>query len=152
MIIVQANQTSHDKEVGMSVSEKKHRLGEAKQPKNRAKSRERSRLSFKKAEILGPERRRFGPPERIIGPFVRKAQVVADLGCGPGYYTLALAESVGPEGKVYAVDLYEKFIQALRKKVNKAGYRNIELHPSSVTDVSFIPDRSVDFVFANGLL
>jgi ubiquinone/menaquinone biosynthesis C-methylase UbiE len=94
----------------------------------------------------------FGPPERIIGPFVRKWQVVADLGCGPGYYKLALAESVGPEGKVYAVDLYEKFIQALRKKVNKAGYRNIEVHASSAADASFIPDRSVDFVFANGLL
>jgi len=36
--------------------------------------------------------------------------VVADLGCGPGYYTLPLAESVGPEGRVYAVDMNEGVI------------------------------------------
>lgn len=142
-----------DKEVEeMNVSKEKHKVGGKKQPRDRAKSREPSQLFFKKAEILGPVRRMFGPPERIVGPFVRKGQVVADLGCGPGYYTLALAESVGPEGKVYAVDLYDKFIQALSKKVNKAGYRNIEVHAASAADLSFIRDRSVDFVFANGLL
>ena len=134
------------------MSKEKHEAGKGKQSRNRVKSHERSRLSFKKAEILGPERRRFGPPERIVGPFVKKGQVAADLGCGPGYYTLALAKSVGPEGKVYAVDLYEKFIQTLKKNVKKAGCRNIEVHASSVTNLSFIPDRSVDFVFANGLL
>jgi ubiquinone/menaquinone biosynthesis C-methylase UbiE len=78
--------------------------------------------------------------------------VVADLGCGSGYYTLALAELVGPEGKVYAVDLDNKCIKALEKKADKSGYHNIEAHASSASDVSFIKDRSVDFVLANGLL
>jgi predicted RNA methylase len=42
--------------------------------------------------------------------------VVADLGCGLGYFTLALAEFVGPEGRVYAVDSDGKAIRALEKK------------------------------------
>jgi len=84
--------------------------------------------------------------------YVTKGQVVADLGCGPGYYTLPLAESVGPEGKVYAVDINEKAIRALGKKANKRGYHNIEAHASSASDLSFIKDGSVDFVLANGLL
>ncbi len=67
-------------------------------------------------------------------------------------YTLALAELVGPEGKVYAVDLGKKCIRALEKKADKGGYHNIEAHASSASDVSFIKDRSVDFVLANGLL
>ena len=37
--------------------------------------------------------------------YVAKGQVVADLGCNTAYYTLALAECVGPEGRVYEVDL-----------------------------------------------
>ena len=84
--------------------------------------------------------------------YVTKGQVVADLGCGPGWYTLPLAESVGPEGKVYAVDINEKAIRALEKKANKHGYHNIEVHASSASDLSFIKDGSVDFVLASGLL
>ena len=102
--------------------------------------------------LLYPIRRIFEPPKRLIRPYVNKDYVVADLGCASGYYTFALAELVGPEGKVHAVDLGKKNIRALEKKVEKGGYRNIESHASSAADLSFIKDRSVDFVFANGLL
>lgn len=77
---------------------------------------------------------------------------MADLGCGPGYFTLALAERAGADGKVFAVDSDEKAIHALETKVNKRGCRNVELHVSSAHDLSFIEDGSVDFVLANGLL
>ena len=102
--------------------------------------------------LLYPIVRIFDPPERLIKPFVKKGQVVVDLGCATGYYALALADSVGPEGKVYAVDKNKKSIRVLEKKVEKGGYRNIEAHASSAADLSFIKDRSVDFVFANTLL
>ena len=99
-----------------------------------------------------PIRKLFVPPQRLIEPYVTNGQVVADLGCGPGYYTFALAECVGPEGGVYAVDSDEKAIRALEKKADKRGCRNIEAHASSASDLSFIKDGSVDFVLANGLL
>jgi ubiquinone/menaquinone biosynthesis C-methylase UbiE len=102
--------------------------------------------------ILDPIRRLFEPPQRLIGPNVKKGQVVADLGCGPGYYALPLAEIVGLEGKVYAVDLGKKSIRTLEKKAKKQDYSNIEAHASSAADLSFIKDRSVDFILANGLL
>jgi len=96
-------------------------------------------------------RRLFDNPDQYCS-YVTKGQVVADLGCGPGYYTLPLAESVGPEGKVYAVDLNEKAIRALEKKANKHGYHNIEAHATSASDLSFIKDGSVDFVLACDML
>ena len=102
--------------------------------------------------FLDPIRRLFEPPNRLIEPYVKKGQVVADLGCGSGYYTLPLAELVGPKGKVYAVDLGGDCIQALEKKADKDGHHNVETHASSASDLSFINDKSVDFVFANGLL
>ncbi len=102
--------------------------------------------------FLDPIRRLFEPPKRLIKPYVKKGQVVADLGCGSGYYTLALAELVGPKGKVYAVDLGRNCIRGLEKKAKKDGCHNIEVYASSASDVSFIKDRSVDFVLANGLL
>jgi ubiquinone/menaquinone biosynthesis C-methylase UbiE len=91
-------------------------------------------------------------PQKHISPYVIKGQVVADLGCGTGFYTLALADCVGPEGRVYAVDMDEKCIQTLEKKMEKSGYHNIETHASSASDLHFINDESVDFVLANGLL
>ena len=62
-------------------------------------------------------RRLFSSPNEYC-PYVTNGQVVADLGCGPGYYTLALAESVGPEGRVYAADSDEKAIRALEEKAD----------------------------------
>jgi ubiquinone/menaquinone biosynthesis C-methylase UbiE len=101
---------------------------------------------------IDPIKRLFENPQKSLEPYVRKGQVVVDLACNTGYYTLALAECVGPEGKVYAVDLNEKVIQEVKRKVDKSGYHNIELHASSAADLSFIKDGSVDFVLANGLL
>jgi ubiquinone/menaquinone biosynthesis C-methylase UbiE len=99
-----------------------------------------------------PFRRVFLPPRRLTKPYVSKGQVAADIGCGPGFYTISLAEGVGPEGKVYAVDLDEKAIRALGKKAEKRGLRNIEARATTACNVGFIRDASVDFILANGLL
>jgi len=102
--------------------------------------------------FLDPIRRLFESPKKLIEPYVEDGQVVADLGCGSGYYTFALTELVGSKGKVYAVDLGKSCIRALEREARKGGYRNIEAHASSASDLSFIKNRSVDFVLANGLL
>jgi len=135
----------------MDISEKQHKVGKEKQSKGKTRSQAWLFLRRPPA-ILGPIRRLFEPPKRLVEPYVKNGHVVADLGCGSGYYTFPLAELVGPEGKVYAVDLGNKAIKALEKKIEKGGYKNIEAHVSSATDVSFIKDSSVDFVLANGLL
>jgi ubiquinone/menaquinone biosynthesis C-methylase UbiE len=96
-------------------------------------------------------RRLFSSPNEF-NSYVSEGQTVADLGCGPGYYTLALAKRVGPKGKVYAIDSDEKAIRALEKKADEHGYCNVETRVSSASDLSFIEDGSVDFILANGLL
>jgi len=126
----------------MDTNKEKHEAKKDEYPKNRIN--------------LNPIRRFFersiDHPKRHLEPYVAKGQVVADLGCAEAYYTLALAECVGPEGKVYVVDLDEKKILALKKKLDRGGYHNIEAHATSAADLSFIEDGSVDFVLANGLL
>ena len=122
----------------MATSKGKHKIMEDELPKNQI--------------TLSPFRRFFGNPQKHIEPYVTKGQVVADLGCSTGYYTLALVECAGPEGRVYAVDLNENNIRSLEEKAAKSGYRNIGAHASSAADLSFIKDGSVDFVLANGLL
>jgi precorrin-6B methylase 2 len=63
-----------------------------------------------------------------VEPFVMAGQVAADLGCGPGFHTIALAERLGPGGKVYAVDSDEKAIRAVERKAGERGLRNIDAH------------------------
>lgn len=101
---------------------------------------------------LNPIKRLFENPQKSLEPYVGKGQVAADLGFNKGYYTFALADCVGPEGKVYAVDLKEDYVTALEGKVKDLGYRNVEVHGCSACDLSFIKEESVDFVLANGLL
>lgn len=102
--------------------------------------------------FLDPIINKFDPSLKIVDPYLKKGQVIADIGCGWGYFSLALADRVGPEGKVYSVDLDKDCIRAIQKKARKRGYRNIEARAITAADLSFIPDRSVDLIFANGLL
>jgi ubiquinone/menaquinone biosynthesis C-methylase UbiE len=105
---------------------------------------------------LNPIRRWFEQSidhaKRHLEFYVQEGQVVADLGCEAGYYTFALAESAGPEGKVYVVDLEEERIASVEKRIGEGGYQNIEARATSAGDLGFIPDSSVDFALANGLL
>jgi len=98
-----------------------------------------------------PLRRLFGSPRRYC-VYVGAGQTVADLGCGPGFYTLALAGSVGPAGQVFAVDSDARAIRALQRKATRRGYAHISAHVGSAADLCFIADGAVDFVLADGLL
>lgn len=50
---------------------------------------------------------------------------VLDAGCGPGRVTLPLAEAVGPEGEVVAVDVQDEMLTRVREKVDTAGLENV---------------------------
>lgn len=56
---------------------------------------------------------------------VRPGQVICDLGCGNGFYTLELARMVGPRGIVYAVDIQPEMLHMLAENAAAAGLQNI---------------------------
>jgi len=98
-------------------------------------------------------RRIFQDPGKLVSSFVSSGDVAADLGCGPGYFTLPMARAVGPRGKVFAVDFDEKAIQRLKERASERGLEGIiDSRVSSAADIGFIDDESVDFVLAEGLL
>ena len=51
---------------------------------------------------------------------------IVDYGCGPGRYSTRFSELVGETGKVYALDIHDLAIDAVKQKVKKNGIRNIE--------------------------
>lgn len=62
-------------------------------------------------------RRRIQNPEKILGPYVKEGMTVLDMGCGPGYFSIALAKMVGSSGMVIAADLQEGMLSRVKKKV-----------------------------------
>ena len=72
--------------------------------------------------------------------------IFLDLGCGTGNYALAVAPIIGPSGIVYAVDLWDEGIAALKERVNKAGQANLKALVSPADQVP-LPDHSVDVGF-----
>lgn len=61
------------------------------------------------------------------------SNVVADLGAGTGYYALRIAEKI-PNGKVYAIDIQDGFVQFLEKQKKEKSLHN--LYPVKGTDTS----------------
>lgn len=71
-------------------------------------------------------RARWQKPAAILRALgVRRGQVVADIGAGPGYFSLRLGRAVGPAGHVYAVDPEPAILEVLRQRIAAAGARNI---------------------------
>ncbi len=92
-------------------------------------------------------------PGKVAKRYASEGYTVADLGSGPGFYTIAFAKRVGEKGKVYAVDFDVDSIKKLILKAKKEKVEDVvEAHAVSASKVDFIPDSSVDFVFANGLI
>lgn len=57
---------------------------------------------------------------------VKPGMTVCDMGCGNGFYALKLAEMVGPEGKVLAVDIQPEMLRLLQARAEEEGIDNIE--------------------------
>lgn len=75
---------------------------------------------------LDPARAAWQKPDLLVAALgLRRGQVVAEIGSGPGYFTLRLARAVGPSGRVYAVDPEPAMLQALRERLERSGLRNV---------------------------
>ena len=68
-----------------------------------------------------PLRRLLHNPEKMLCEWIKPGQTVIDIGCGMGYFTLPMARLVGPAGRVIAVDLQDKMLQAVQRRAAKAG-------------------------------
>jgi ubiquinone/menaquinone biosynthesis C-methylase UbiE len=90
----------------------------------------------------------FGKPGGLLDDFaITQGSVVVDYGCGPGRYIRRASELVGPEGRVYAVDISRTAIDIVRKKMGKNNFNNVV--PVLLGDGSpAVADHCADIVYA----
>jgi ubiquinone/menaquinone biosynthesis C-methylase UbiE len=68
-----------------------------------------------------PLRRFIHDPESLLAPYVKPGMTAVDVGCGMGHFTIPLARITGPRGRVIAVDLQQRMLDALVRRAEKAG-------------------------------
>jgi ubiquinone/menaquinone biosynthesis C-methylase UbiE len=104
--------------------------------------------------LLSKERKQQHDPETILKETgVIEGMIIADLGSGPGYFTIPMAQMTGEKGLVYAVDSNQIMLNALKENIAKSQVNpnTIKLVNSDVCNTE-IPSESVDLVlFANVL-
>lgn len=70
------------------------------------------------------------------------SSIVADIGCGTGFFTIPLAKRL-PQGRVFAVDVLEEMLERVKQRVQEAGLGNVETVRSTELDVP-LPGGSLD--------
>ncbi len=67
---------------------------------------------------------------------------VADVGCGPGYFSLPLAKYLS-HGRLYALDVDDEMLEALKRRVDAVPLGNVEAIKTDGVDLGLAP-RSLD--------
>ncbi len=84
---------------------------------------------------------------------LRESDIVADLGAGTGFYSVAAGKIVS-SGKVYAVELQKDFIATIKHKAKEAHLSNVECFWGNIEKIggTKIKDGVVDVVIASNIL
>lgn len=94
-----------------------------------------------------PLRRLFHKPGKMLAPHVHQDMTVMDVGCGMGYFSIAMAMMVGDNGRVIAVDLQQKMLNIMLKRARRAGVAHrIKPHLCEQGDIGL--NAGADFVLA----
>ncbi len=92
-------------------------------------------------------RRWFQNPQKILGPYIEEGMTVLDIGCGPGFFSIDMAQLVGKSGRVIASDLQEGMLHKLRDKICGTELENrITLHKCKENRIGV--SEKIDFVLA----
>ena len=82
---------------------------------------------------------------------ISSTDIVADIGCGVGYFTIPAAGMVDSENKVFALDTSDLMLEEVKKRTSDSGVSNIIAIKTSEYDLK-LPDESVTFVLLVNVL
>ncbi len=96
--------------------------------------------------LLREERYQEENPRKLLEALgLQPGMTVADVGCGNGFYTLQMAELVGPQGRVYGVDIQPEMLAMLKDRAAAAKIGNVIPTLSSPADPK-LPKDSLDLI------
>ncbi len=95
-------------------------------------------------------RRLVQDPFEILSPYVEPGMTVLDAGSAMGFFSLPLAELVGPNGRVVCVDLQDRMLARLSERARRRGLSDrIETRPCTAESLGVQDyERRIDFALA----
>lgn len=103
--------------------------------------------SGNKNRLDSPKRREALPPYEILRKLgLQEGTVVADIGCGIGYFSIPAADIVGSKGLVYAMDIELEMVEETERRAAEYGMINIRPIVTGEYDLK-IEDSMVSFAF-----
>lgn len=105
--------------------------------------------ALKRFGYEGIDRDEWQQPERVVRELaLEPGMSVADIGAGGGYFSFRIAEAVGPEGMVYAVDVDEDMTSYLEELAAENGHANVKVILGEFAD-PLLPDGGIDLIFTS---
>ncbi len=99
-----------------------------------------------KAELLSADRYDSTDPQRLISMLPMMVyHEVADIGCGPGFFTIPFAKYLF-DGRVYAVDVQQEMLDAAAEQVREVNLTNVEVKLAGENELP-LEDESLDGAF-----
>ncbi|MCF8298933.1 MAG: class I SAM-dependent methyltransferase [Saprospiraceae bacterium] len=100
--------------------------------------------------LANPVRKLGHNPNKLLKDYIKPGMNVIDIGSAMGFFTLPMANLVGKNGSVIAIDVQEKMLSTLKKKADKSDYsNNIDCRLASSASLN-ISDQigQIDFALA----
>ncbi len=98
--------------------------------------------------LIGPDRDSTERPNDLVQEIgVRAGMTVADIGTGPGYMLPFLSQAVGPEGKVFAEDIFDDFLKSAKTRAESMHLTNVQFIRGTERNPT-LPAHSVDVILA----
>jgi ubiquinone/menaquinone biosynthesis C-methylase UbiE len=76
----------------------------------------------------------FGPVNILKGADIHPGQMVLEVGCGTGYFTLPAARLIGEQGCLVAMDVLSDSVELVSGKVQIANLKNVRVVKSDALD------------------
>jgi ubiquinone/menaquinone biosynthesis C-methylase UbiE len=99
--------------------------------------------------------KKFINPLFIIAQLkIPEGSVVADFGCGAGYFSIPLSQAIGKEGKLYALDILDQALEVVKSRAKLLGLSNVVTKRTNLEmkKGSGLEKESVDWVVLKDVL
>jgi len=80
-----------------------------------------------KHKLDSEQRRELLPPEKtLLSLGLQSGDIMADIGCGIGYFSIPASKILGTSGKVFALDISQEMLKEVEKKIIELNISNIK--------------------------
>lgn len=105
-----------------------------------------------KHKLDNEKRRELLPPKQtLINLHLHKGDIMADIGCGIGYFSIPASKIVGNIGKIFAIDIQPEMLHDVEFKIRENNISNIKIVLTEENNLK-LDDNKVNFAFVSNVL